>query len=768
MSRYDFASLSSRDFEELARDLLQAEWNVVLESFRSGKDCGIDLRYMPARGGATIVQCKHYAVSGFSKLTSNLRDVELPKIRRLRPPRYVVVTSVNLTPGNKDEIAAALRPFVKTPQDILGAGDLEGLLSRHPAVERANFKLWLTSTGVMERVLHNAELVHTEFKMDRIRRKLRLFVQSDAFPRAIRLLDDMRTVVISGVPGIGKTTLAEMLLFSHLEQGYEPVVIQGEIAEGRRVFKPGVKQVFYYDDFLGQIFLKDRSEYLGRNQDAALVDFIEMVQQSPSAKFILTTREHILRSALQVSERLAQSVLLQHRCVLELRDYSYGDKARILYNHLYFSDLPQEYRDAVLQDDYFLTVIKHPHFNPRLIEWLSAFVRVRSVKPHSYSNYISRLLQCPDEIWAHAFRNQISNAARDSLLSLYTLGEWLQTVDLEPAFVSLHRHRAAKYHHTIAPGDFRNSLQELDGAFLSYSSGFAMYLNPSIKEFVASVLSSDPETAEDLLMSAVRFKQVVNIWQLSRARPESELQRLLAERPHLLQRNLLRLLYGPSTRWEKQADGTTRGYPIDIEEESRIAALLEIADIQKSPTLCVPAVQACDHLVESWNRQVPNFSGVLLLLSQISENEWSLAHGGRDMYRRLLDGVLQNIRLARATDWVAILPFVQTSPFWTDADKATVRDAFSEYRDEGITDERYDCTTLQEIEGLVDDLTSLQKFGVDFSQAIDRLNQDISEREDGREEPDEGIGISPSATTVHRRETTDEEIRDMFSILSEP
>jgi hypothetical protein len=126
------------------------------------------------------------------------------------------------------------------------------------------------------------------------------------------------------------------------------------------------------------------------------------------------------------------------------------------------------------------------------------------------------------------------------------LGEWLQTVDLEPAFVSLHRHRAAKYHHTIAPGDFRNSLQELDGAFLSYSSGFAMYLNPSIKEFVASVLSSDPETAEDLLMSAVRFKQVVNIWQLSRAHPESELQRLLAERPHLLQQNLLRLLYGPS------------------------------------------------------------------------------------------------------------------------------------------------------------------------------------------------------------------------------
>src|SRR5208282_1648233 len=104
MSRYDFASLSSRDFEELTRDLLQAEWNVALESFRPGKDRGIDLRYMPAHGDATIVQCKHYAVLGFSKLATNLGDIELPKIKRLRPQRYVVVTSVNLTAGNKEEV----------------------------------------------------------------------------------------------------------------------------------------------------------------------------------------------------------------------------------------------------------------------------------------------------------------------------------------------------------------------------------------------------------------------------------------------------------------------------------------------------------------------------------------------------------------------------------------------------------------------------------------------------------------------------------------
>jgi hypothetical protein len=63
MSRYTFTSLSAQDFEEFVRDLLQAEWNVAIEAFKTGRDSGIDLRCAPAHDGATIVQCKHYAVA---------------------------------------------------------------------------------------------------------------------------------------------------------------------------------------------------------------------------------------------------------------------------------------------------------------------------------------------------------------------------------------------------------------------------------------------------------------------------------------------------------------------------------------------------------------------------------------------------------------------------------------------------------------------------------------------------------------------------------
>ncbi len=55
MARYDFKSLSPQDFEELTRDLLQAEWGVALEAFKTGRDRGIDLRYSPLDGGATVI-----------------------------------------------------------------------------------------------------------------------------------------------------------------------------------------------------------------------------------------------------------------------------------------------------------------------------------------------------------------------------------------------------------------------------------------------------------------------------------------------------------------------------------------------------------------------------------------------------------------------------------------------------------------------------------------------------------------------------------------
>lgn len=763
MSRYSFASLSSQDFEELVRDLLQAEWNVPLEAFKSGRDSGIDLRYATARGSDTIIQCKHFAGSGYNKLLSHLRTSELPKVQKLNPARYLVVTSVGLSPANKDEIVKALAPFVLNANDVVGAGDIEGLLSRHQNVERANFKLWLTSISVLERVMHNAEHCQTDFGVERIRRKLPLFVQSDAFPRATQLLEKTRIAIVSGAPGIGKTTLAEMLLYEHLDRGFEPIVIQAEIAEGKKLFRPKEKQIFYYDDFLGQTFLGDRREYLGRNEDAAIVDFMEMITGTPHSRFILTTREHILRNALQLSERLTHSSAVDHRCILELGDYSYWQKARILYNHLYFSDLPQSYKEAVLEDQFFLSIIKHKHFNPRLIEWLSSQTRLKGVAPGAYRAHVSGLLDSPHSIWAHAFENQISPAARHILLCLYSLGDWSEIRDIEAAFAAYHRHCAEKYKQPIAASDFRKALQELEGGFLSYSQRQqASFLNPSIREFVASVVASSRDIAEDILATPVRFKQVANLVQLAKARNGSDLASLLTSNPTAVVEAAKRLLHTPDMRWEKRG-GSTFGTTIDMGQEYKIGFLAEAAADYQSQNLTALASDAAGALIKKGG--IPDFISVMHLLEGMSQNSWFLAHGGQPVYDGLKKWMLDELEYARAFEWTELLTLSQKVAGWTQGDDARLDAAMLHYSQKGVDDERHDYSTLDELSGLKESLEELEKkYGFDFKSSISSIEDDIAEREQ-RSYDDDDRPRSYGGSNVKPDFTTDEDVIQMFDTL---
>ncbi len=77
MNNYNFETLSGNEFEILTRDLLQEEFGFALESFKSGRDNGIDLRYASGDNNSLIVQCKHYVGSGGKKLISDLRNQEL-------------------------------------------------------------------------------------------------------------------------------------------------------------------------------------------------------------------------------------------------------------------------------------------------------------------------------------------------------------------------------------------------------------------------------------------------------------------------------------------------------------------------------------------------------------------------------------------------------------------------------------------------------------------------------------------------------------------
>lgn len=508
MSSYDFRSLSSRDFEELTRDLLQAKWGVFIESFKDGKDQGIDLRYTSLKDKNIIIQCKHYAKSGYKALLRNLKNTELSKVKALSPNRYVLITSIPLSPRNKSEIINLFNPFILVTSDIFGQNDINNLLARHPDVETNHHKLWLTSVAVMNRVLHNAAMVKSEFRVDIIIDKLPLYVQTSSLNKAKRILSEHNFIIISGIPGIGKTTLAEILIYLYLEQGYALTHVTDNINEALGQFVPTQKQVFYYDDFLGKTTLQNR---LDKNEDVAIMDFIGRIRKSRNHRLIMTTREYIFQSAKLKYEMIAHGDFELAKMILDLPGYTRTEKARILYNHLYYSKFSANYIDEILQDNFFYKLIDHRNYSPRIIEWMTSQQYVRHIPAEEYGTYFMRTLDNPKRLWEFAFNNQIETYSRILLLALYSLKPPVNIEILREAFSSLQKLFMERFGGETSPNNFKSALQELEGTFTKTYQQSVDFQSASVLDFLEHKLSTESEYIELVLTSATYFCQVANI-----------------------------------------------------------------------------------------------------------------------------------------------------------------------------------------------------------------------------------------------------------------
>ena len=515
MIAHNFSALSPFEFESLCRDLLQADFGHSFELFDAGPDQGIDLRYIGfhENDSYTIIgQCKRWAEDSFTDLLRHLKRDELPKIRKLAPQRYILMTSVKLTPASKNKIVAALKPWIQGPNDVFGKQDISGLLQKHPDVERRNIKLWLTSTEVLDALLNSDVFNRSENALDRIERQLMLWVPNPSYSRSRDILESNHVCVISGAPGIGKTMLANVLSAGYVSLGYQLVEITRDINEATSVWRTNVPQVFLYDDFLGHV--KYGELHLPKNEESRLAHFLDRVRNSENKKVILTTREYILAEAKQHYEQMSGLDFSAFKDIVGLEDYTELIRAQILYNHLFFSRLPPDLKTALLPGERYWDVIRHRNYNPRVIEHTVSLPGVATLSPDAFLTNIFATLDDPSKVWEGIFVN-LSNMARRVLRAVASLPSEVLLEDVRHVVENLSRS-------DFDAGDFRNAISMLEGTFITLreartgSSGQDRILvirDQSVRDYLWARFESVGGEADALLRDALYFEQCVILYE---------------------------------------------------------------------------------------------------------------------------------------------------------------------------------------------------------------------------------------------------------------
>jgi adenylate kinase family enzyme len=489
MYGYTFSTLNDKEFESLAIDLLSAEIGLRIERFKPGKDKGVDGRWFSASKAEVIVQCKHWLSSGLDRMLAHLATSERPKLDKLSCSRYILVTSLPLSRVNKQRIAAVMAPYILSESDILGAEDLNDLLGRHTEVERRHYKLWLSSTNVLSLLLNNAIIGRSNAELEQIWHDAPIYVKTTDYGSASRQLNDKRVLILTGEPGIGKTTLARQLVLEYAVNGFELVVLEESISEAENVYSKESKQLFYFDDFLGRTFL----EALKAKQDSHILRFVERVARDSRKRFILTSRTNILNQGAALSDLYADVSVVKNTYELRIGALSPLDRARILYNHIWHSKLSPDFVDELYVQKRYRQVIAHRNFNPRLVAFVVDAGKVTDVAASQYWSFVVSTLQNPSGVWSHFFSAQLSQDDRDLVYLVVLAGGSIGEQQLRDAFFAIPSPEPENK--GLIDSRFWRAVQHTAGSVLnrSLSDGgtrpsYALY-NPSIADFVQSQLS---------------------------------------------------------------------------------------------------------------------------------------------------------------------------------------------------------------------------------------------------------------------------------------
>lgn len=513
MSKQDLTAIDDKEFEILCCQLLSNELGARFERFKPGKDAGVDGRYFKEDKTEIVLQCKHWARSSISALLRSLLKTELPKVTKLKPARYLLATSMELNRADKQKIAAIFSGYMQSSSDVFGYEDICDLLSKYPGLYKEHPNLWLSSAEVIGLIENAAIIGRSAFTLSEIRSKAIRYVETTSHREAKARLEKLGTVLITGLPGIGKTTLADQLCLEYVLHNYELCVLGKSIEEVENVYKEDKRQIYYFDDFVGSNYL----EALIQHDDSRIVGFINRVSKDPQKRFILTSRTTVLNQAKILSDRFAIAKIDRNEFEIKVESLEPIDRARILHKHIWYSDLSPEIIEQILSLRRYREIIFHKNFNPRLIQFITDAQRFDDPDPQHYWDYVKRTLTNPSSIWEHVFESQLDDFSRALLLLVAFNVDSINENDLRISFENFRREPIA--HGYKGSPDFVRNIKLATGSVLNRNLGYGgsvsyTLFNPSITDYVLQRAPKDRAVVEAAFLSLHTLSSLRNLTSL--------------------------------------------------------------------------------------------------------------------------------------------------------------------------------------------------------------------------------------------------------------
>ncbi|OAM92461.1 Restriction endonuclease [Pelosinus fermentans] len=506
---FHYANLNDVEFENLCKDIMEKQLSTSLRLFAKGRDGGIDFTDSTITHNI-IVQAKHYIGSKFSDLRTTLRK-EIDNVRKWNPNQYYICCGMQLTDANIKEIYDLFSIYMKTDKNIITLREIDEFLQKpeNSDVVRKHYKLWLYASNILNEIYNQNIFIDCESLLSDIDEESKYFVQTNIYEQCIDHLDKNGLLMITGGPGVGKTTTSKMLVLYYATQGFRVrYTTNGDITDIKKSLshEKECKEIVLLDDCLGQHYFN-----MKHTQENELLSLIKYVKLSKNKKIILNSRITIFNEAKERSRDF--NIFFQEKKIrnytIDMDDISLIEKAEIFYNHLISKCIPKEYYNNIKENKNYLKIVQHNNYTPRIIEHVTYESNYSKVTPEQYFNYIIENLIEPNNIWKNEFERRLQDVDRAFLSTVYSLTDTnIEYKVLKKCFES-RLYNMKNIDSTI--DNYESILYRLNQSIINVIDNkggkHIGVINPSVNDYLKSIFFHNKLELQEVRKSICHFKQ---------------------------------------------------------------------------------------------------------------------------------------------------------------------------------------------------------------------------------------------------------------------